>query len=68
MITIDTSSKNIIEITQSTAAKSKKMTAKIIVKTIIKLFSSLKTSASFNSDFDHLINLMTLKELKQQQK
>ncbi len=44
------------------------MTAKIIVKTIIKLFSSLKTSASFNSDFDHLINLMTLKELKQQQK
>jgi len=64
MITIDTSSKNIIKITQLTAAKSKRAVAKIM----IELFSSLKTSAFFNSDFDHLINLMTLEELKQQQK
>jgi len=35
---------------------------------MIELFFSLKISASFNSDFDHLINLMTLEELKQQQK
>jgi hypothetical protein len=63
MITIDTSSKNIIKIIQSTAAKSKKTAA----KTMIELFSSLKTSA-FSSEFDHLINLMTLEELKQQQK
>jgi len=64
MITIDTSSKNIIEIAQLTAAKNKRVAA----KTMIKLFSSLKTSASFDSDFDHLINLMPLEELKQQQK
>ncbi len=63
-ITIDTSSKNIIEIAQLTAAKSKKIAA----KTMIELFSSSKTSASFSSEFDYLINLMTLKELKQQQK
>jgi len=47
-----------------TAAKSKKIAA----KTMIELFSSSKTSASFSSEFDYLINLMTLKELKQQQK
>ncbi len=35
---------------------------------MIKLSFSLKALTSFNSDFDHLINLMTLKELKQQQK
>ncbi len=64
MITIDTSSKNIIEIAQLTAAKSKRVAA----KTMIELSFSLKTSASFNFDFDHLINLMTLEELKQQQK
>ncbi len=64
MIIIDTSSKNIIEIAQLTAAKNKKTAA----KTMIKLFSSLKISTSFNFDFDYLINLMTLKELKQQQK
>lgn len=64
IIIIDTSSKNIIEITQSIAAKNKRVAA----KTMIELSSSLKISASFNSDFDHLINLMTLEELKQQQK
>jgi len=63
MITIDTSSKNIIEITQSTAAKSKRAAAKIM----IKLSFSLKTLA-FSSEFNHLINLITSKELKQQQK
>ncbi len=62
-ITIDTSSKHIIEITQSTAAKNKRAAA----KTMTELSFSLKTSA-FNSEFDRLINLMTLEELKQQQK
>ncbi len=60
MITINTSSKNIIKISQSTAAKSKRAVA----KTMIELFFSLKTSA-FSSEFDHLINLITLEELKQ---
>jgi hypothetical protein len=63
MIIIDIFSKHIIEIIQSTAAKSKRAAA----KTMIEFFFSLKTSA-FSFEFDHLINLMTLKELKQQQK
>jgi hypothetical protein len=63
MIIIDTSSKHIIEITQLTTAKSKRVAA----KTMTEFFSSSKTSA-FNSKFNHLINLMTLKEIKQQQK
>jgi len=33
-----------------------------------ELFFSLKISAFFNFDFNYLINLKTLKELKQQQK
>ena len=45
-------------------AKNKKVAAKIM----IELFSSLKISASFNFNFNHLINLIILKELKQQQK
>ena len=63
-ITINTSSKNIIEIAQLTVAKSKRVVAKIMTE----LFSSLKISTFFNFDFDHLINLIILKELKQQQK
>ncbi len=62
-ITIDTSSKHIIEIAQSTAAKNKRAAA----KTMIEFSFSLKT-LTFDSEFDHLINLITLEELKQQQK
>jgi len=63
-VTTDTPPKNIIEIAQSTAAKGKRAAAKAMTE----LFSSLKTSASSGSDFDRLVNLMTLEELKQQQK
>jgi len=63
MITTDTFSKHIIEIAQLTAAKNKRTAA----KTMTELSLSLKISA-FNSEFDRLINLITLEELKQQQK
>jgi len=62
-VTNDTPSKNIIEIAQSTAAKGKRTAAKAMTEVSF----SLKTSA-FTSEFDRLINLMALEELKQQQK
>ena len=62
--TTDTPPKNIIEIAQSTAAKGKRAAAKAMTE----LSPSLKASASSGSDFDRLVNLMALGELKQQQK